>query len=370
MAGNSFGKAFVITCFGESHGKCIGVVIDGCPAGLQLSELDIQAELDKRKPSESKVSTPRKEEDKAEILSGVFGEYTTGAPICIVVWNRDVDSEPYETLRVKPRPGHADYTAYLRYGGFNDYRGGGRFSGRVTAAYVMAGAVAKKLLKTVGVEVLAHIVQIGSVKVSRKVSYEEVRKNVYGNEVRCADLQAAALMIEEILKVKSEGDSLGGVVECIALNYPAGVGEPIFDSLDADIAKIMFDIPGVKGVEIGAGFNAALMKGSESNDEFRIRKGRVVTETNNCGGILGGLSNGMPIIARIAFKPTSSIFKRQRTVDVKRMEEAELKLSGKYDPCIVPRAVPVVESCMAVVLTDHAIRLGKISPTSISSSKV
>ncbi|MGQ9623900.1 MAG: chorismate synthase [Candidatus Bathycorpusculaceae bacterium] len=370
MAGNSFGKAFVITCFGESHGKCIGVVIDGCPAGLQLSELDIQAELDKRKPSESKVSTPRKEEDKAEILSGVFGEYTTGAPICIVVWNRDVDSEPYETLRVKPRPGHADYTAYLRYGGFNDYRGGGRFSGRVTAAYVMAGAVAKKLLKTIGVEVLAHIVQIGSVKVSRKVSYEEVRNNVYGNEVRCADLQAAALMIEEILKVKSEGDSLGGVVECIALNYPAGVGEPIFDSLDADIAKIMFDIPGVKGVEIGAGFNAALMKGSESNDEFRIRKGRVVTETNNCGGILGGLSNGMPIIARIAFKPTSSIFKRQRTVDVKRMEEAELKLSGKYDPCIVPRAVPVVESCMAVVLTDHAIRLGKISPTSISSSKV
>ncbi|MGB9714207.1 MAG: chorismate synthase [Candidatus Bathyarchaeales archaeon] len=370
MAGNSFGKAFVITCFGESHGKCVGMVIDGCPAGLPLSEKDIQKELDKRRPGASKVSTPRVEEDKAEILSGVFGGYTTGAPICIIAWNMDVDSEPYERLKDKPRPGHADYTAQLRYGGFNDYRGGGRFSGRVTAAYVMAGAVAKKLLATIGAEVLAHTVQIGSVKVSKKISYEEIRKNVYENDVRCADPQAAALMIDEISKVKSEGDSLGGVVECIALNYPAGVGDPIFDSLDADIAKIMFDIPGVKGVEIGAGFGAASMKGSENNDAFRIRRGKIVTETNNCGGILGGLSNGMPIIVRIAFKPTSSILKKQRTVDLKRMEEVDLKLSGRHDPCIVPRAVPVVESCIAIVLADHAIRLGKISPTSISSSKV
>ena len=370
MAGNSFGKAFVVVCFGESHGKCVGATIDGCPAGLPLSEQDIQAELDKRKPGASKVSTPRAEEDKAEILSGVFEGYTTGAPICIVVWNRDVDSEPYESIRVKPRPGHADYTAYLRYGGFNDYRGGGRFSGRVTAAYVMAGAVAKKLLKTVGVEVLAHTVQIGSIKVSRKITYEEIRRNVYENDVRCADPQLAALMKDEILKVKSEGDSLGGVVECIALNYPAGVGDPIFDSLDADIAKMMFNIPGVKGVEIGAGFNAASMRGSENNDEFRIRKGRIITETNNCGGILGGLSNGMPIIARIAFKPTSSIPKKQRTVNLERMEEAELMLSGRHDPCIVPRAVPVVESCMAIVLVDHAIRLGKIPPTSISSPQI
>ncbi|MEM3673103.1 MAG: chorismate synthase [Candidatus Bathyarchaeia archaeon] len=370
MSGNSFGKAFVITCFGESHGKCVGVVIDGCPAGLPLSEKDIQTELDKRRPGASRISTPRAEEDKAEILSGVFGGYTTGAPICIVVWNKDVDSEPYERLRSKLRPGHADYAAHLRYSGFNDYRGGGRFSGRITAAYVMAGAVAKKLLETVGVEVLAHTVQIGSIEVSKKISYDEIRKNVYGNDVRCADPQAAALMEKEILKVKSEGDSLGGVVECIALNYPAGVGDPIFDSLDADIAKIMFDIPGVKGVEIGAGFNAASMKGSENNDAFRIRNGKIVTETNNCGGILGGLSNGMPIVARVAFKPTSSILKRQRTVDIERMEEVELKLSGRHDPCIVPRAVPVVESCMAVVLVDHAIRLGKISPTSISSPKV
>jgi chorismate synthase len=360
LAGNSFGKAFVITCFGESHGKCVGVVIDGCPAGLPLSEKDIQTELDKRKPGTTSVSTPRVEEDKAEILSGVFKGYTTGAPICIIVWNKNVESEPYEEVKVKPRPGHADYTAYLRYGGFHDYRGGGRFSGRITIAYVMAGAVAKKLLKTIGVEILAHTVQIGKIKLSKEVSHEEIKKNVYENAVRCADPQTAALMEKEILKVKKEGDSLGGIVECIALNYLAGIGDPVFDSLDADIAKIMFDIPGVKGVEIGIGFNAASMKGSQNNDRFKIEHGKVITETNNCGGILGGISNGMPIVAKIAFKPTSSILKRQRTINLECMEETELKLSGKYDPCIVPRAVPVVESCMAVVLVDHAIMLGKI----------
>lgn len=360
MAGNSFGKAFVITCFGESHGKCVGLIIDGCPAGLPLSEKDIQTELDKRKPGTTSISTPRVEEDKAEILSGVFRGYTTGAPICIIVWNKSIDSEPYEEIKAKPRPGHADYTAYLRYGGFNDYRGGGRFSGRITIAYVMAGAVAKKLLKIIGTEILAHTVQIGKIKLSKKVSYEEIRRNVYENAVRCADPQTTALMEKEILKVKKEGDSIGGIVECIALNYPAGIGDPIFDSLDADIAKIMFNVPGVKGVEIGAGFNAAPMKGSENNDQFKIENGKVVTETNNCGGILGGISNGMPITAKIAFKPTSSIIKKQKTVNIERMEEAELKLSGKHDPCIVPRAVPVVESCMAVVLVDYAIRLERI----------
>jgi len=336
------------------------VVIDGCPAGLPLSEKDIQTELDKRKPGTTSISTPRVEEDKAEILSGVFNGRTTGAPICMIVWNKDIESEPYEEVKAKPRPGHADYTAYLRYGGFNDYRGGGRFSGRITIAYVTAGAVAKKLLKTIGTENLAHTVQIGKIKLSKKVSYEEIRRNVYENAVRCADPQTAILMEKEILKVKSEGDSLGGIVECIVLNYPAGIGDPIFDSLDADIAKIMFNVPGVKGVEIGVGFNAASMKGSENNDQFKMKNGKVVTETNNCGGILGGISNGMPITAKIAFKPTYSILKRQKTIDLESMEETELKLSGKYDPCIVPRAVPVVESCMAVVLVDYAIRLGKI----------
>ncbi|MEM3702860.1 MAG: chorismate synthase [Candidatus Bathyarchaeia archaeon] len=360
MAGNSFGKAFVITCFGESHGKCVGVVIDGCPAGLPLSEHDIQIELNKRRPGAAMISTQRVEEDKAEILSGIFEGHTTGAPICIIVWNKDIDSEPYDEIRAKPRPGHADYTAYLRYGGFNDFRGGGRFSGRVTAAHVMAGAVAKKLLKTVGVEVLAHTIQIGSIKISRKVSYDEIRRNVYGNDVRCADPHTATLMLKEILKAKNEGDSLGGIVECMALNYPAGLGDPIFDSVDADIAKMMFNIPGVKAVEIGVGFNTASMKGSENNDYFKIENGKVVTETNNCGGILGGISNGMPIITRIAFKPTPSILKAQKTINLKEMKETNLKLLGRYDPCIVPRAVPVAESCMAIVLVDYAIRMGKI----------
>lgn len=330
---------------------------------MPLSQDDIQTELGKRRPGLSGISSPRMEEDRAHILSGVFRGFTTGAPICVVVWNRDVDSRPYEAIRGKPRPGHADYTAYVRYGGFNDYRGGGRFSGRITLAYVMAGAVAKKLLRLMGVEVLAHTVQIGPIKLSRKVSYEEIRENVYKNPVRCADPQTAAVMEKEILKVQREGDSLGGVVECLALNYPAGLGDPVFDCLDADIAKMMFNIPAVKGVEVGAGFRAASLKGSENNDQFTIRNGKVVTETNNCGGILGGLSTGMPITVRVAFKPTPSISKKQRTVDLEKMEEVEIELSGRYDPCIVPRAVPVAESCMAIVLADHAISSGIIPPT-------
>ena len=362
MAGNSIGKSFVLTCFGESHGKCVGVVIDGCPAGLPLSEDDIQIELDKRKPGVSTVGTSRVEEDKAEILSGVFNGFTTGAPICIVVWNKDVDSKPYEKLKGKLRLGHADYTAHMRYGGFNDYRGGGRFSGRITTAYVMAGALAKKLLKLLEVEVLAYTVQIGSIKLSKKVSYEDMRENVYTNAVRCADPHTAVAMEEELLKVKKEGDSLGGIVECIILNYPAGLGDPVFDSLDADLAKMMLNIPGVKGVEIGAGFKAASLKGSENNDQFSIKNGTIVMETNNSGGILGGLSTGMPITLRVAFKPTSSIHKKQNTVSLQEMKETEIELSGRYDPCIVPRAVPIVESCSAIVLIDHAIRLGKIGP--------
>jgi len=360
LAGNTTGKVFAVTCFGESHGKCVGVVVDGCPAGLPLSERDIQTELDKRKPGTSKITTPRAEGDKAEILSGVFKGTTTGAPICMVVWNKNVDSKPYEEIKRKPRPGHADYTAYVRYGGFNDYRGGGRFSGRITLAYVMAGAVAKKLLKLIGVEVLAHTVQIGPIKLLKEVSYKEIKENVYRNPVRCADKQTAILMEKEILKVKGEGDSLGGVVECLAINYPVGLGDPIFDSLDGDLAKMMFNIPAVKGIEVGAGFQVASLKGSENNDQFAIKKGRVITETNNCGGILGGLSTGMPIKVKVAFKPTPSIFRKQRTVDLEKMENTELQLSGRHDPCIVPRAVPVVESCMAIVLVDHALRLGKI----------
>jgi chorismate synthase len=357
---NSTGKTLVFTCFGESHGKYIGAAIDGCPAGLPLTAEDIQAEVDKRRPGFASVSTKRKEEDRVEILSGVFNGYTTGAPICMVIKNLNVEPEAYENMKHKPRPGHADYPAYVKYGGFSDHRGGGRFSGRITAAYVMAGAVAKKLLAALGVEVLAHTVQIGEVRVSREVTYNEVRSNVYGNPVRCAVPQTAALMEKTILKIAKEGDSLGGVVEGVALNVPVGLGEPVFDSLDSEIAKMMLNIPAVKGVEFGAGFRAASLKGSENNDQYAMKNGKVTALSNNAGGVLGGISTGMPIIVRVAFKPASSIRKRQKTVDLSRMEEAEIEMTGRHDPCIAPRAVPVVESCLAFVLADYAIRSSKI----------
>ena len=360
MNGNSIGKALVLTCFGESHGKCVGAVIDGCPAGLPLKEEDVQIELNKRRPGLTAVSTPRREEDRVEIISGVYKGYTTGAPICMIVKNRDVDSTPYRVVSIKPRPGHADYTARVKYGGYNDPRGGGRFSGRITVAYVMAGAIAKKILGLLGIEVLAHTVQIGNVKVEGDVPYESIRGNVYSNPVRCAVPEVAEKMIKEILEASREGDSVGGVVEAIALNVPAGLGEPIFDSLDSDIAKMLFNIPAVRGVGFGAGFKIASMKGSEANDPYAIRDGKIVTLTNNAGGILGGISNGMPILVRAAFKPTPSISKRQKTVNLETMSEDYIEFSGRHDPCIVPRAVPVVESCLAFVLADHAIRAGFI----------
>ncbi len=360
MNSNSIGKALTLTCFGESHGVCVGAVIDGCPAGLPLAEKDIQEQVDKRRPGFSAISTPRREEDRVEILSGVYEGHTTGAPICIIVRNRDVKSEDYEQARDKPRPGHADYTAHIKYGGYNDYRGGGRFSGRITVAYVMAGAVAKKLLSLLGAEVLAHTVQIGEVRVSREVLYDEIRRNVYQNSVRCAVPDTAALMEKKTLKAAEEGDSVGGIVEGVALNVPVGLGEPIFDSLDSEIARMMFNIPAVKGVEFGAGFRSASLRGSEDNDPYAIRDGKIITLSNNAGGVLGGLSTGMPIVVRVAFKPTSSISKRQKTVDLSRMKETEIELAGRHDPCIVPRAVPVVESCLAFVVADHAIRSGRI----------
>jgi chorismate synthase len=363
LNGNSIGKALVLTCFGESHGTCVGAVVDGCPAGLQLTEKDIQAEVDKRRPGFTALSTPRREEDHVELLSGVCKGCTTGAPICMIIRNRDVESKAYEEIVDKPRPGHADYAAYMKYGEYNDFRGGGRFSGRVTAAYVMAGAVAKKLLSKLGVEILAHTVQIGGVKVSREVAYDEVYRNVYQNPVRCAVSETAVLMEKEILEAAKEGDSVGGIVEGVALNVPPSLGEPIFDSLDSEIAKMMFNIPAVKGVEFGAGFSAASLKGSKNNDQYAIRNGRVVTLSNNAGGILGGISMGMPIVLRVAFKPTPSISKKQKTIDLSKMEERGIKLSGRYDPSVVPRAVPVVESCLALVLSDHAIRSGKILRT-------
>ena len=360
MGSNSFGKEFVVTCFGESHGKCVGVTIDGCPAGLQLSEKDVQKELDKRIPPQLEIVSARREKDIVEILSGTFNGYTTGAPVCAMVWNKDVIHGEYDLIKDTPRPGHADYPARIKYGSFNDYRGGGRFSGRITVAFVMAGAIAKKLLVFFGVEVLAYAIEIGNVEIRKAPTLEEIRGNTYKTSVRCPDFESAKKMEEAILMAKREGDSVGGIVECAVLNVPVGIGEPFFDSLDADIAKMLFDVPAVKGVEFGAGFRAARIRGSENNDPYAIRNGKIVTLTNNAGGVLGGLSTGMPIMVRAAIKPTPSISNEQRTVDLSKTEETLIRVKGRHDPCVVPKAVPVIESAVAIVLADHMLRAGVI----------
>ena len=352
---NSLGKLFVVISFGESHGRCAGTIIDGCPAGLPITVEDIQREVDNRKPGASIAATTRAEEDKVEILSGVFNGTTTGAPICLLIWNKDVDSSEYEKMRFLPRPGHADYTAFIKYGGFNDFRGGGRFSGRITATFVMAGAIAKKLLNLIGIEVLAHTVEIGGIKAEPK-QFDEIKDKAGRNLVRCADLKAAGEMSKLIERVREEGDSIGGVVEGIAINVPVGLGEPVFSTLDGDLAKALFAVPAVKGVEFGTGFSVAGKRGSENNDPFMLKNGKIVTTTNNAGGILGGISNGMPIVVRVAVKPTPSIVKSQETVDIKNMEGSSLTVKGRHDVCIVPRAVPVVESILAVTLCDFAMR--------------
>jgi chorismate synthase len=356
---NSFGKLFTITSFGESHGRCVGVVIDGCPTGLPVSESDIQRELDKRRPGTDAASTARAEEDRVEILSGIFEGFTTGAPICLLIWNKDIDSTEYERTRYLLRPGHADYTAFVKYGGLNDFRGGGRFSGRITATFVMAGAVARKLLNLADIEILAYTIEIGGIK-ARPQELDEIRKNVERNPLRCADPQAVDKMLRVIEKARAEGDSVGGIIEGIALNIPAGLGEPVFDTLEGELSKALFAIPAVKGVEFGSGFSAAARRGSENNDPFTIEDGRIVTTTNNAGGILGGISNGMPIVLRVAVKPTPSIARSQPTVNIEKMENATLEIKGRHDACIVPRAVPVVESMMAVTLCDFAMRAGII----------
>jgi chorismate synthase len=360
LAGNSIGKEFVVTSFGESHGKIVGVTIDGCPAGLSLTEADVQAEVDRRIPKQPKIVSERIEKDKVQILSGVFNGFTTGAPITMTVNNEDVDSSDYEAMKDLPRPGQSDYTACAKYGGFNDYRGGGRFSGRITVALIMAGAVARKLLNQVGVDVFAYTKAIGNVKIGKSLSYEEVRSQRYLAAVRCPDKTCAKKMEEAVVAARKEGDSLGGIIEIIAANVPAGVGEPLFDALDADIAKMLFTIPAVKGVEFGAGFKAAELKGSENNDAFRIEKESAMTLTNNHGGVLGGISSGMPVVVRIAVKPTPSIAKEQQTVALSTMENATLKVVGRHDPCVVPKAVPAAEAAVAITLADHMIRAGFI----------
>lgn len=349
MAGNSFGQLFRITTFGESHGPAVGVVVDGCPPGMALSSRDIQVELDRRRPGQSRVTTSRQEPDQVEILSGVFEGRTLGTPIALLIRNRDADPSAYESLRHVFRPGHADLTYFLKYG-LRDHRGGGRASGRETAARVAAGAIAKKLLARFGVKVLAATVQAGKIR-AQKFDARAIEQNA----MRCPDTRAAARMMALVERARKRGDSVGGVVEVRALGVPAGLGEPVFAKLDAELASALMGIGGVKAVEIGDGFAVASRLGSENSDPIRYRRGKFFTRNNRAGGILGGISTGEEIIARLAVKPTSSIARPQMTVtDAGR--PTTLRIQGRHDPCLCPRIVPVAEAMVALVLADHLLR--------------
>ena len=349
MSGSSFGKLFKITTWGESHGRGLGVVIEGCPAGLPIKESEIQLELNRRRTGQSKVTTTRKEGDQIQIMSGVFKGKTTGTPISLLVENEDADSSKYELIKDLYRPGHADYTYDMKYG-FRDYRGGGRSSARETVGRVAAGAIAKKLLTRERIKIIGFTRQVGK-HIAKNIDYREIENNI----VRCPDNKIAEKMINSIMRARKKGDSLGGVVEVIAQGVPAGLGEPVFDRLDADLAKAVMSMPAVKGVEIGVGFQSAIMTGSECNDVFVMKNKKVMTATNNAGGILGGISNGMDIIIRLVVKPTSSINKAQDTV-TQQGKKAEIRVEGRHDPCVAPRAVPIAEAMVAITLIDHLYR--------------
>lgn len=351
---NSFGQLFRITTWGESHGGGVGVVVDGCPPKLALSEADIQPDLDRRRPGQSRIVTPRKEADRVEILSGTFEGKTLGTPICMWVRNEDARPEAYSEMATKFRPSHADYTYSAKFG-IRNWQGGGRSSARETIGRVAAGAIARKLLRErFGVEVLAYVRQVQSIEA--KVDLENVQfAQVESNMVRCPDGKVAAQMIKLIERMRKAGDSVGGIIEGIARGVPPGWGEPVFDRLEADLGKAMLSLPASKGFEIGSGFGGILLTGREHNDPFRMKNGQVTTTTNRSGGIQGGISNGQMIYFRVAFKPVATVMHEQETVDVTH-QETTLKGRGRHDPCVLPRAVPMVEAMTALVLIDHALR--------------
>lgn len=350
MAGNSFGTLFRITTWGESHGKALGVVIDGCPPRIALSNADIQKELDRRKPGQGKGSSPRKERDRVEILSGVFEGKTTGTSLSLLIRNIDVDSGPYEEWKEVFRPGHADFTYQAKYG-IRDYRGGGRASARETVGRVAAGAVAKKILEKEKIKILAYTVELGGVRIKKK-DFREIERN----RLYCPDQEAAAAMQERIAEAKAKGDTLGGIVEILVRGCPPGLGEPVFDKLEADLAKALMSIGAIRGVEVGAGFETARMLGSQCNDPI----GPKGFEKNDSGGILGGISNGAEIVLRAAVKPIPSIRLGQRTVDQAR-RPVSLRLKGRHDISALPRIHPVCEAMVALVLTDHWLRQKTVS---------
>jgi chorismate synthase len=355
MPGNSFGQAFVITTAGESHGPANVVIVDGCPAGLELSVDDLRGDLARRRPGQSRLTTQRNEADEAEILSGVFEGRTTGTSIAILIKNADAKSRDYDELREKYRPGHADWTYDAKYG-FRDHRGGGRASARETVARVAAGAIAKKILSLAfGASVVGYVVRVGDVITNVEDPSSIELEQVDANIVRCPDPEVAERMIQAIEAARKDRDSLGGVAEIVAKNVPPGLGEPVFDKLKADLAKALFSIPAVVGVEYGAGFRAAEMRGSAHNDPFEMAEGMVVTSTNRHGGMLGGISSGMPIVMRAALKPTSSLPRPQSTV-TRDGEPTTVEVKGRHDPCVLPRFVPIAEAMVAIVLVDHFLR--------------
>ena len=358
MGGNSFGTLFRIITWGESHGEALGVVIDGCPPRIDLSNEDIQKELDRRKPGKGKGSSPRKESDRVEILSGIFEGKTTGTPISLLIRNEDVDSSSYEEWKEVFRPGHADFTYQAKYG-IRDYRGGGRASARETIGRVAAGAVAKKILRKEKVEIIAYTLELGGIR-AEKIDYKEIERNI----LRCPDRKAAAAMRMKIEETKARGDTLGGIVEILAQGCPPGWGEPVFDKLEADLAKAVMSIGAVRGVEIGAGFGVARMLGSQSNDPL----GPEGFKKNDAGGILGGISNGADIVLRAAVKPIPSISLEQRTVN-QAMRPVSLRIKGRHDISAIPRINPVCEAMVALVLVDHLLRQKALDPSCYKVNK-
>lgn len=353
--GSVIGKTLKISVFGESHGKGIGAVIDGFPAGIEVDDGYILREMQRRAPVYAASGTKRKESDVPRILSGVLDGKTTGAPVCVFIENSDVRSSDYSDFMNIPRPGHSDFTARIRYNGYNDIRGGGHFSGRLTAPVVFAGALSKLALKKAGIEAGAHILRVGYAADNAFSSFSPDSSLI--NELRNKKIPvisdaAGVRMLETAERARREGNSVGGIVECAVLGVPAGLGSPMFDCVESRLAAMLFAIPAVRGVDFGRGFDGAAMRGSEANDGFYVKDGKVETRTNNHGGVLGGITSGMPVIFSVAFKPTPSISTPQNSVDITRMENTEIRVSGRHDPCVVFRAVPAVEACAAITMLD------------------
>ncbi|MGB7603999.1 MAG: chorismate synthase [Lutisporaceae bacterium] len=353
-----WGKNIKYSIFGESHGIGIGIIIDGLPTGIKLDFDMIETEMTRRRPGRTNIATSRTEADQFQILSGIFNGYTTTSPLCVLISNTNQHSDDYEQAKELLRPGHADYTAYVKSKGYNDYRGGGHFSGRLTAPIVFAGAIAKQLLAAHNIKIASHIYKIGTKK---DIAFKNVNLDdklidyLLKSDFPTIEASARKDMIDIIATAKSSGDSIGGVIEATAINLPAGIGSPFFDSLESSISHLVFSIPGVKGIEFGEGFDITEMKGSEANDQYFVSNGNITAYSNHNGGILGGITSGMPLIFRAAFKPTPSIALQQKTVNIATMKDTTINLEGRHDPCIVPRAIPVIEAITAMGILEHIL---------------